>query len=91
MTGTDMSPVAPMAVLGGISYANAWYNTKNPLDVKPLVFAGIGAGLLALAGEIPGAEPVVTLLAWVAVVGMFIGPVQSPSPADNLLKITGSK
>lgn len=80
-------PMTPMLVLGGVSYANAWYNGGSPTDVKPLLFAGIAALLLDAAAAIPGMGPAATVLGWTAVVGMLIGPVQSPSPADNLLKI----
>lgn len=83
------SPVAPMVALGVTSYANNWYNTGNATDVKPLLFAGIGALFLELFAAIPGAEPVATALGWLAFVGFILSPVQNPSPAQNLLKITG--
>ena len=82
-------PVTPMLLLGGVSYANNWINTGNATDVKPLLFAGIAAGFLELVAAIPGAEPVATALGWLAFVGMLLGPVQNPSPVQNLLKITG--
>lgn len=82
------SPVTPMLLLGGVSYANNWYNTGNAADVKPLLFAGIGALFLELFAAIPGAEPVATLLGWTAFVGMTLSPVQSPSPVQNILKLT---
>jgi hypothetical protein len=83
------SPVTPMLLLGGVSYANNWYNTGNATDVKPLLFAGIGAVFLELLAAIPGMEPVAALLGWTAFIGMTISPVQSPSPVQNILKITG--
>jgi hypothetical protein len=82
-------PVTPMVALGVTSYANNWYNTGNAGDVKPLLFAGIGALFLELLAAIPGMEPVATLIGWTAFIGMSISPVQDPSPAQNLLKITG--
>ena len=82
-------PVTPMIALGVTSYANNWYNTGNVTDVKPLLFAGIGAILLDGFAQIPGMEPTATLLGWLAFTGMLISPVQKPSPAENLLKITG--
>jgi hypothetical protein len=78
-----------MAVLGVTSYANAWYNGGSPTDVKPLLFAGIAALFLSGLGAIPGWEPVATSIGWLAVVGFFLGPVQNPSPIQNILKITG--
>lgn len=85
------SPVAPMVALGITSYANNWYNTKNATDVKPLLFAGIGAIILDGFAQIPGMASTATLIGWVAFIGMLISPVQNPSPAENLLKITGGK
>jgi hypothetical protein len=85
------SPVTPMIALGVTSYANNWYNTGNALDLKPLLFSGIAAVLLAGAAEIPGAAPVATAIGWLAFIGFLITPVQNPSPAQNLIKITGGK
>jgi hypothetical protein len=82
-------PLTPVLILGGISYANSWYNTGNPANVKPLVFAGIAGLILEGFAQIPGMEPTATVIGWLAVIGMFLGPVQKPSPADNLLKLTG--
>ncbi len=86
-----MSPLTPVLVLGGISYANNWYNTGSATDVKPLLFAGIAGLLLEAFGALPGMEPVAVGIGWLAVIGMLIGPVQNPSPAQNLIKITGDK
>lgn len=82
--------LTPMIVLGVVSYANQWYNTGNATDVKPLVFAGIAGLILTGAAAIPGVAPVATRIGWLAVIGFFLFPVQSPSPAQNLLKITGA-
>lgn len=83
------NPVVPMVALGAVSYANNWYNTGNIADVKPLLFAGIGALLLEGFATIPGNAPTATFLGWVAFIGMLISPVQKPSPVENLLKLTG--
>lgn len=91
--GIDMAgtPITPMVALGVTSYINNWYNTKDVADVKPLLFAGIGGLILTGFGAIPGAEPVATTLGWLAFVSFLIAPIQNPSPAQNLLKITGGK
>jgi hypothetical protein len=81
--------VTPMLILIGISEGNHFYNT-GAVDVKILVAGGIATGLLALVADIPGAGPVAAGIAWLAVVGSLIAPIQSPSPAQNLLKITGA-
>lgn len=85
------SPVTPCIALGVTSYANQWYNGGSPTDVKPLLFAGIAALLLEALAAIPGMAPAATALGWTAFVGMLISPVQNPSPAQNLLKITSQK
>lgn len=81
-------PVAPMLALTITSYANNWYNTGDALDVKPLLYGGIATLLLEAFAAIPGMERVATGIGWLAFVGMLISPVQKPSPADNLVKIT---
>jgi hypothetical protein len=86
-----MSAITPMIALGGVSYANQWYNGGSPTDVKPLVFAAIAGILLSGFAAIPGNDKTATLLGWTAFIGMLISPVQNPSPAQNLLKITGGK
>ena len=83
-------PIAPVLALSGVAYANNWYNTGNPLDVKPLLFGGLAALTLELFAAIPGMEPAATALGWLAFIGMLISPVQNPSPLDNLLKISGN-
>jgi hypothetical protein len=84
-----MTPVTPMLALTGISYANNWYNTGNALDVKPLLYGGIATLFLELFAAIPGMEPVATAIGWLALFGMSLSNVQDPSPAQNILKITG--
>lgn len=84
-------PIAPILALSGTAYVNNWYNTKNALDVKPLLFGALAGLLLELIAAVPGAEPAATALGWTAFVAMLISPIQNPSPLDNLLKISGSK
>lgn len=81
-------PIVPVIALGITSYANNWYNTGNAVDVKPLLFAGI-AGVLLEGFSALGFNEAATALGWLAFIGMLISPVQKPSPAENLLKITG--
>jgi uncharacterized YccA/Bax inhibitor family protein len=84
------SPITPILALSGVAYVNNWYNTKNALDVKPLLFGALAGLILELVAAIPGAEPAATALGWTAFVGMLIAPVQNPSPAQNFLKLSGS-
>jgi hypothetical protein len=81
--------VTPMLLITGISEANHFYNT-GAVDIKILVAGGLATGLLALVSNIPGVGPVAAGIAWVGVVASLIAPVQNPSPAQNLLKITGA-
>lgn len=85
------NPLPPVIALGAVSYANNWYNTGKATDVKPLLFAGIAGLLLELFAAIPGMDKTATAIGWLAFTGMLISPVQNPSPAQNLLKITGGK
>lgn len=85
------SPLVPVVAIGAIAYVNNAYNKgfagSSLTDVKPLLGAGVAGLLLDAAAEIPGMGPAAALLGWTALVGMLIGPVQKPSPMDNLLKI----
>lgn len=81
--------VTPMLLITGISEANHFYNT-GAVDVKILVAGALATGLLALASNIPGFGPVAAGIAWVGVAGALIAPIQNPSPAQNLIKITGA-
>lgn len=85
----DSSPVTPMLALSVTSYANNWYNTGDATDIKPLLFGGIAAVILAGIGTLPGAEPAATLLGWAAFIGFLLSSAQNPSPIQNLVKITG--
>jgi hypothetical protein len=86
-------PITPMVLLGGVVYANDWYNGGSPTHVTPLLYAGISATILELFGAIPGMEPVATMIGWTAFVGMMIAPTQNGknSPVNNLLKLTNQK
>ena len=81
------NPIVPMLALGIISYGNQWYNGGRVTDVKPLLFAGVCTLFLEAFAAIPGMAPTATLIGWTAVVGMFLSPVQNPSPVENLLAI----
>ena len=80
--------ITPVLVTTGVAFANRWYNTGSPdlkIPVAGAVAAVIGAGI----SQVPGLEPVMTAIGWLAFVGVLISPVQTPSPAANLNKIIG--
>jgi hypothetical protein len=77
-----------MLILTGVSFGNNWLNTGSA-DLKILVEGGVATALLAFAANIPGASPVVTGIAWIALVAVTIVPAQNPSPVQNMLKLTG--
>lgn len=81
--------LTPMLLVTGISFANHWYNTKQ-VDLKILLEGGIATGLAGIVNNIPGMESVTAGIAWVAFAALMIAPVQKPSPAQNLLQLTGS-
>lgn len=80
--------LTPMLLTVGVSEGNNFYNT-GALDIKILVLGGVATGILALVSNIPGMAPVTAGLAWVAFTASVVAPIQSPSPAQNLLKIAG--
>lgn len=79
--------LAPMVITVGVSFANKLYNTGS-WDFKILVTGGIATGLLALLNT--GLPQVATGIAWLAFTGEMLIPWDGSSPAQNLLKITGS-
>lgn len=83
-----MSYLTPMLLVTGMSFANEWYNTGNA-NVKILLEGGIATGILALLNNVPDFSGVTAGIAWIAFITVMIGPVQSPSPLANILKLTG--
>ena len=79
--------IVPVLVTTGVAFVNSWYNGK--LDLKIPVAGGIAALIGAGISQIPGMEPVMTAIGWLAFVAVLIAPVQTPSPLANLQKITG--
>jgi hypothetical protein len=75
-------------VTTGVAFANKWYNTGS-LDLKIPVAGALAAGLGAAISQVPGLEPVMTAIGWLAFVAVLIAPVQTPSPLQNVQKITG--
>jgi hypothetical protein len=80
--------IVPVLATTGIAFANRWYNT-GALDLKIPVAGGIAAAIGAGLSQIPGFEPVMTLIGWIGFIAVLISPVQAPSPLANLTKITG--
>lgn len=70
------SAAAPILILTGLSFGNKWYADKT-VDLK-IPVAGAAAYLIAaLASQIPGAAPVVSGIAWVALVAAIVVPGKS--------------
>ena len=80
--------ITPMLLIVGVSSANSWYNT-NQFPVRELVAGGIATGIAGVIAQAKGLAPVVSGIAWLAFIALTIGPVQKPSPLDNLRKIAG--
>lgn len=80
--------ITPVLTVTGIAFVNHWYNT-GALDLKIPVAGAIAAAVGAGISQVPGLDPVMTAIGWLAVVGFILAPVQSPSPLANLQKITG--
>ena len=80
--------IVPVLAATGVAFVNRWYNTGQP-DLKIPVAGAIAAVVGSGISQIPGLEPVMTAIGWLAFVGVLIAPVQNPSPAANLSKIIG--
>jgi hypothetical protein len=80
--------ITPVLATTGVAFANAWYNSGTP-DLKIPVAGALAAAIGAGFSQVPGLEPVMTAIGWLAFVGVLIAPVQSPTPLDTLTKITG--
>jgi hypothetical protein len=65
---------APILIMTGLSFANHWYQ-DNSIDLKIPVAGGVAYVLAALASQIPGVEPVVTGIAWVALAAAVVVPM----------------
>jgi hypothetical protein len=79
--------IVPVLATTGVAFANQWVNTGKP-DLKIPVAGAIAALIGAGISQVPGLEPVMTAIGWLAFVGVLITPVQTPSPLANLTKIT---
>jgi hypothetical protein len=78
------SYLVPILAAGGISFFTNWYQSKT-IDLKIPVATGLACGLAALIAQAPGAEPVVTGVAWVALAGVLLtGP--AATVATDLVK-----
>lgn len=80
--------IVPVLATTGVAFVNRWYNTGSA-DLKIPVAGAIAAAVGAGISQVPGLEPVMTAIGWLAFVAVLIAPVQTPSPLDNLSKITG--
>lgn len=82
------SSTTPILLLTGLSFANKWYTT-NQIDLKIPVAGGVAAVLAALFSDIPGAAPIVTGIAWVALVAAVVVP--NNSILNPLLNLANGK
>lgn len=80
--------IVPVLATTGVAFVNRWYNTSQ-IDLKIPVAGAIAAAIGAGISQVPGLEPVMTAIGWLAFVAVLIAPVQTPSPLANLQKITG--
>lgn len=80
--------IVPVLAAAGVSFANKWYATGQ-IDLKIPVAGAIAAAIGSGISQIPGLEPVMTAVGWLAFVAVLISPKQNPSPLATLQKITG--
>jgi len=65
---------APILIMTGLSFADHWYQDSS-IDLKIPLAGGVAYVLAALFSEIPGAEPIVTGVAWVALAAAIVVPM----------------
>jgi len=80
--------IVPVLATTGVAFVNRWYNTGQP-DLKIPMAGAIAAVIGSAISQVPGLEPVMTAIGWLAFVAVLIAPVQNPSPIQNVQKITG--
>jgi hypothetical protein len=78
----------PVLAVGAISFANEWVLNKQPPDFRILLGTAIAAAGLALFEHV--SKELATGIAWIALVTvLFTRQKGKPSPAENLLKVSG--
>jgi hypothetical protein len=78
----------PVLAVGAISFANEWVLNKQPPDFRILLATGIAAAGLALFEHV--SKELAVGIAWIALVTvLFTRQKGKPSPAENLLKVSG--
>lgn len=80
--------IVPVLAATGVSFANKWY-ASGQADLKIPVAGAIAAAVGAGISQVPGLEPVMTAIGWLAFVAVLIAPAQNPSPIASLQKIIG--
>lgn len=78
----------PILATGGITFANGWiFNNQGP-DFRVLLGTAIAAGGLALFENV--SAELAAGIAWIALVTVLFTRFKGkPSPAENLLRISG--
>lgn len=79
---------APILILTGLSFADKWY-AGHTVDLKIPVAGGVAYVIAALVSQVPGAAPVVTGVAWVALAAAVVVPAATgqKSLLDPLLSL----
>lgn len=78
----------PVLAVGGITFANGWLLNHQAPDFKVLLATAVAAGGLALFEHV--SPELATGIAWIALVTVLFTRFKGkPSPAENLLKISG--
>ncbi len=82
----------PIFIMAGLTYFNDLEQGK-PLDVKPLIAGGVAYIIADLFSQIPNADPIVTGIAWVALVAAIVVPAATGQPGiiQPLLNLANGK
>lgn len=81
----------PIVALTAMTFGNDWILNHQQPNFRILLGGAVAAGILALAEHIPSlGPPLATGIAWIALVtALFTRVGGKPSPAENLLKVSG--
>jgi hypothetical protein len=78
----------PILAVGAISFTNEWVLNKQPPNFKILLGTAVAAGGLALFEHV--SKELAVGVAWIALVTVVLSRQGGkPSPAENLLRVSG--
>ena len=81
----------PILAMGALTIGNAVVVNNKPFTLWQPLAIGITAAVFAGAEHIPGAQPVVVGVAWLAFITVLFVPLNGPTPVQNFDKWLNQK